>query len=72
MKRSEMVQVMLDADSEPGMAFTSLHKVYSHILLRMEEAGILPPTIECEDWVDSGNGQGFTIYEKNEWESEDD
>jgi len=45
-----------------------IESLIENILDEIEEAGMLPPTIGCDKWVDAGEGQGFVVYEENEWE----
>lgn len=68
MKRSEMIEIMQDAGREWYDRYSGNPDGYTyqhHILKRMEEAGMLPPTWSTERDPDFG-----TTYEWNTWEEE--
>lgn len=65
MKRSEMIQIMIDADKQQSSC-RSLHHTFSHILEALEAAGMLPPPIDVEI---EGN-RGYRTYKRNQWDEE--
>lgn len=42
MKRSEMIQIMIEADQKQSSC-RSLYNAFSHILQTLEDVGMLPP-----------------------------
>ena len=77
MKRSEMVleiasELLLSFPIDKKLPNWDEAQVMADAILKMQEKeGMLPPTIDCEDWIDCEDGQGFVVYAKNEWEPED-
>lgn len=75
MKRSEMIKIMLDAYNEfcsPIQHISPNYKMpkltpadVGFILLKMEEAGMLPPP-----YANTQLGNHMDFYEINEWEPE--
>lgn len=54
MKRSEMVQIMIDADRNQSSC-RSLYHTFSHILEKMEDSGMLPPPTTIYNTDDDNN-----------------
>lgn len=74
MKRSEMIKLMELEDIARCryVGFNSHYERMESLLNCIENAGMLPPTVFKEKFIDCGNGQGFTTYEQNEWDPEND
>ena len=72
MKRSEMLQIMLDAQFNPPERISNMHdggqqmvQMVYHLLDVIEEAGMLPPSVG----VGEQDEYGYLNYE-TEWEEE--
>lgn len=73
MKRSDAVKLIHEIISSELKTTEEFNlKDCDRLLLKLEEAGMEPPSVSKEKWIDCGDGQGYTSYGENYWEDEDE